>query len=189
MKLYIKNMVCDRCIMVVRTELTALGLHPVTVALGDVELAEDSLTPATQNDIKQRMNELGFEVLEDRVSKIVEGIKTALIKLIHQHDDDKAMKHSEYLAKHLHMDYAYLSKVFSDTEQTTIEQYIIQQKTERVKELLEYKELTLSEIAWQMGYSSPGALSSQFKKVTGMSPSIYKTKAKGDRKTLDRVGG
>ncbi|MEO6834169.1 MAG: AraC family transcriptional regulator [Chitinophagaceae bacterium] len=187
MNLYIKNMVCDRCIMVVQRELELLDLHPISVELGVIELSESSLTEAQATAATSRLQSLGFELLEDRKSQTIEAIKTAVIELIHQQNDDTRIKHSEYLALTLGLDYPYLSRIFSEEQDTTIEQYIILQKIEKVKELLSYGELTLSEIAWQMGYSSVAALSTQFKKMVGVTPSGYKDGAQ-DRTTLDKVG-
>ena len=180
-------MVCDRCKMVVQSELEQLGLHPTAVELGVIDLAEEALTPAQSATAKERLQSVGFELLEDRKSQLVEAIKTTVIELIHRDNDDTKLKHSEYIAQRLHYDYPYLSKLFSDVVGTTIEQYIIQQKIERVKELLAYGELTLSEIAWQLGYSSVAALSAQFKKVVGLTPTDWKA-GNGERKELDKVG-
>ena len=154
-------MVCDRCKMAVESELKRLKLHPTSVELGVIELVEDELTEVQASAAKTRLEDLGFELLEDRKSQTVEAIKTAVIELIHRDNDDTKLKHSEYIAQKLHHDYPYLSKLFSDAERITIEQYSIQQKIERVKELLAYGELTLSEIAYQLGYSSVAALSGQ----------------------------
>lgn len=186
-KLFIKNMVCDRCKMVVKAELEGLGLHPTSVDLGVVSFTEDELTKAQTAAAKERLQAVGFELLEDRKRQLVEAIKTAVIELIHRDNDETKLKHSEYIAQRLRYDYPYLSKLFSDAEGITIEQYTIQQKIERVKELLAYGEQTLSEIAWQLGYSSVAALSAQFKKVVGVTPSDWKA-GDGDRKTLDKVG-
>ena len=187
MQIFIKNMVCDRCKMVVKAELTKLGLHPVSVELGEVELKEEELSPSQLTNIRHRFGEIGFELLENKERQIVEQIKTAVIELIHRDNDDSPIKHSEYLAQRIGKDYPSLSKLFSEAEVTTIEQYIILQKIEKVKELLAYGELTLSEIAWQMGYSSVAALSTQFKKVVGITPTSYKANAGQGRKTLDKV--
>lgn len=186
-KLYVKNMVCDRCKMAVESELKRLKLHPKSVELGVIELVEDELTEAQATAAKSRLEDLGFELLEDRKSQTIEAIKTAVIELIHRDNDETKLKHSEYIAQKLHYDYPYLSKLFSDAEGTTIEQYTILQKIERVKELLAYGELTLSEIAYQLGYSSVAALSGQFKKVMGITPSAWKA-GEADRKSLDEVG-
>lgn len=187
MKLYIRNMVCDRCRMVVDSELRQLGLHPLQVALGEVMLQESSVTPAQQTALAERLHTLGFELTESRRARIVEGIKAAVIRLIHQNDADTRIKYSEYLSQKLGLDYAYLSKVFSEEQGTTVEHYIILQKLERVKELLSYGEMTLSEIALDLGYSSVAALSSQFRKVMGLTTTAWK-ESSAHRQTLDRVG-
>lgn len=188
MTLYIKNMVCDRCKMVVETELRQLQLHPLSVELGVIELEEERLTDAQTEKVKAQLQAIGFELLEDHKSQLVEAIKTTVIALIHRDKDENKLKHSEYLAQQLHFDYPYLSKLFSESEGTTIEQFIILQKIEKVKELLTYGELTLSEIAYQLGYSSVAALSGQFKKVMGFTPTSFKGNWGEGRKTLDRVG-
>ncbi len=179
-------MVCDRCKMVVKSELEALAVYPESVELGVVHIKEE-LTETQIASIDKRLSAVGFELLDTRKKKTVEKIKTAIIELVHYETDDHHVKHSEYLTGQLGKDYPSLSKLFSEKEGITIEQYVIQQKIERVKELLTYGELTLSEIAWQMGYSSVAALSAQFKKVMGVTPSAWKVVA-GDRKTLDNVG-
>lgn len=188
MKLHIKNMVCDRCKMVVKAQLEGMGLHPNSVDLGVIDLNEKELSPAQMDDAKQRLREVGFDLIESRKSQLVETIKTTVIELVHHLNDETKLKHSEYIAQQLHYDYPYLSKLFSDEEGITIEQYTIQQKIERVKELLAYDKLTLSEIAYQLGYSSVAALSTQFKKVTGLTPSAWKGTDDKGRKTLDMVG-
>jgi AraC-like DNA-binding protein len=188
MRLFIKNMVCDRCIMVVRAELERLDLHPDAVSLGTADLSEDVLSPETEATLDSRLKEIGFELLKGRKRQLVEAIKTTVIDLVHRQNDETVLKHSEYIAQQTGVDYPYLSKLFSDEEGITIEQYIIQQKIERVKELLAYGEQTLSDIAFDLGYSSVAALSSQFKKVTGMTPTAYREADDKARKTLDKVG-
>lgn len=180
-------MVCDRCKMIVRTELEKYGLHPISVNLGDVELSEPGLSATQLNGARIFLENLGFELIDDRKSMIIEQIKVAVIELVHRESNDTKVKHSEYLSQHLKYEYPYLSKLFSDEEGVTIEQFIIQQKTEKIKELIAYGELNFSEIAWQMGYSSVAALSSQFKKVMGITPSEYKAAHSNDRKSLDKV--
>ena len=188
MTLYIKNMVCDRCKMVVKAELNKIGLHTDKVDLGEVELAEKEISVSQLNEARKMLEQLGFELIDDRRTWIVEQIKIAIIELVRYQSDENKIKHSEYLSNQLNLDYPFLSKVFSEEEDITIEQYIIQQKIEKVKELLAYGQLTLSEIAWQMGYSSVAALSSQFKKVMGCTPTVYKEGKQKDRITLDKVG-
>jgi AraC family transcriptional regulator len=187
-KLFIKNMVCDRCKMIVKSELESLGLHPELVELGEVTLTETVLTEEQRTLTDGRLRALGFELLDDAKAKMIEKIKTAVIELIHYEDEDNHVKYSEYLTRQVGKDYPFMSKVFSEAEGITIEQYIIQQKVEKVKELLTYGELTLSEIAWQMGYSSVAAISTQFKKVTGMTPREYKSVDDKGRKQLDSIG-
>ena len=187
MKLFVQNMVCDRCKMAVKAELIQLGLHPFSVELGEVDLEEEAISPDKLSSINHRFHEIGFALLEDEESQIVERIKTAVIELVHRDNDASPIKHSEYLAARIGMDYHHLSKAFSETVGTTIEQYIILQKIEKVKELLAYGKQTLSEIAWQMGYSSVAALSTQFKKVVGITPTAFTAAGSEGRKTLDTV--
>ena len=188
MKLFIKNMVCDRCVMAVRSELDALGLHPEHIELGVAHLPGEVLPEEQYGALEARLGAIGFELLDDAKHKLAEQIKVAVIGLIHRAAGNSHVKHSEYLAQQTGKDYPYLSKIFSAEEGLTIEQYIIRQKTERIKELLTYGELSLGEIAWQMGYSSVAAISAQFKKVTGLTPSQYKATDDKARKTLDAVG-
>ena len=187
MKLYIKNMVCDRCKMVVKTQLEELDLHPISVDLGVIELRENELNQDQINAAKLRLENVGFELLEDRKDKIVEAIKTTVIDIVHKPNDEAKLKLSEHIARQLNYDYHYLSGLFSEAENMTIEQFAIQQKIERVKELLTYGELTLSEIAYELGYSSVAALSGQFKKVTRMTPTTWKA-GSSTRNPLDKVG-
>lgn len=190
MTLYIKNMVCNRCILVVNQELEKLGLHPEKISLGEVELKEDHLSQDIINQLDSSLISLGFERMDDRKAKLIESIKNKVINLIH-HSDPKSRKFnwSTLLAEALNHDYSYLSSLFSSVEGITLEQYIIRQKIERVKELLFYDELNLSEIADTLGYSSVAHLSSQFKKVTGLTPSELKKSRSidHDRKSIDSV--
>lgn len=187
-KLYIKNMVCDRCKMVVKTQLEESGLHPVSIELGVIELAEDEITQSQQDIAKAKLESVGFELLEDKKSQIIEAIKTAIIELIRKrNDDDIRLKLSDYIASTLRYDYNYLSSQFSEAEGITIEQFAIQQRIERVKELLAYGELSLKEIAYDLGYSSIAALSGQFKKVMHITPTAWKA-SNPMRKPLDKVG-
>ncbi|HNR48583.1 MAG TPA: AraC family transcriptional regulator [Bacteroidia bacterium] len=186
MKLFIKNMVCNRCIMVVQHELEKLGLKPLHVALGEVTL-ENDLTESTKSKLQEALTTLGFELIDDKKSRIIEKIKTIIIRLIHDQDSRLNQNLSDILSSELHHDYNYLSNLFSEVEGITIEKYFIAQKIERVKELLVYDELTLSEIAYQLNYSSVAYLSSQFKKVTGLTPSHFKLIKEEKRKPLDEV--
>lgn len=186
MHLYIRNMVCNRCIMVVKDELKKLGFEPLRVQLGEVEVNKE-LSAAELSTFKNRLGELGFELIDDSKSKLIEKIKLLVIQLIHHSDGQKDQNYSEYIASKLNKEYNYLSHLFSEVEGTTIEKYIINQKIERVKELLVYNELTLSEIAYSLGYSSVAHLSGQFRKVTGLTPSYFKQLKENRRKPLDKV--
>ena len=186
MKLFIKNMVCDRCRMVVRESMEKLGLIPVSVELGEVELKQP-LTDAEKLAFKQALQVLGFELIDDKKSRIIEKIKLIILELIRQKDGEMTQNLSETLSSRLNHDYNYLSNLFSEVEGTTIEKYFIAQKIELVKELLVYDELSLSEIAFRLNYSSVAYLSSQFKKVTGLTPSHFKNIRSVKRKPLDKV--
>ncbi len=187
-KLFIKNMVCNRCIMAVEIELKKLNLKPVSVILGEavIEAEPDSIALAKLN---KNLQSIGFELIDDRKSQLVEQMKTEIIRYIHYDKEiDGYINFSEHLSRTLRLEYSYLSNLFSSVVGTTIEKYIILQRIEKVKELLVYGELTLSEIAWQTGYSSVQHLSNQFKKIIGMSPMAYKKMQEYNRKTLDQVG-
>ena len=181
-------MVCHRCKMVVETELQKLGLHPVSVALGEIIIEEEELSKEQQDGLTNALKKVGFELLDDRRGKLVEQIKTLIIDTIHHMDEQPGENYSQLISKHLHHDYSYLSNLFSQMEGITIEQYTIGQKIEKVKELLMYDELSLSEIAFQLGYSSTAHLSTQFKKLTGLTPSTFKKIGMQNRKSLDDVG-
>jgi AraC family transcriptional regulator len=188
--LYIKNMVCNRCIMVVQQELERQGLHPEKVSLGEVTIKEDKLTPTQQDNLDSALINLGFERIDDRKARLIESIKGKIIQMIH-HTDKVELKFnwSSVLSDALHYEYNYLSNLFSSVEGITLEQYIIRQKIEKVKELLFYDELNLSQIADRLGYSSVAHLSAQFKKVTGFTPSELKKSRDIDqnRKPLDSI--
>lgn len=186
MKLHIRNMVCDRCKMAVQTKLIELGLHPISVNLGDVEIEEHSLDQDRGIRLSSDLAQMGFELLANPKQKMVDAIKSFIINLVHYTDKPLALNLSTLLAENLNSDYQTLSATFSDLEQNTIEKYFIAQKIERVKELLSYGDKTLSEIANQMNYSSVAHLSAQFKNVTGLTPSQYKNSGFG-RQTLDQV--
>lgn len=183
---FVKNMVCNRCIMVVTNVFESLGYPPVRISLGEVE----TVNPILEDDLEELKKALvsyGFELIDDTKSRIIEKIKNTIVQLIHHSNEDLKVNYSVYIASHLNRDYSYLSSLFSEVEGTTIEKYIINQKIERVKELLVYDELTLSEIAYKMGYGNVAYLSSQFKKVTGLTPSHFKQVKENKRKPLDRV--
>lgn len=184
--LFIKNMVCNRCILVVRNELDKLGLEIENIKLGEVILINE-LTSKKKDTLVAALDPLGFEVIDDKKCRIIERIKNIIIELVHNRDSDIKTNLSDVLSNKLHHDYNYLSNLFSEVEGTTIEKYFIAQKIEKVKELLVYDELSLSEIAFRLNYSSVAYLSNQFKKVTGLTPSHFKQIKEDKRKPLDEV--
>lgn len=181
-------MVCDRCKLVVKAELEKLGLSPLSVQLGIVQLKQDRIAKVVLEQFNSRLKELGFEIIDDRRSRLIEGIKKIIIEFLYSDEEYPNVKISDLLADKLHCDYSYLSRLFSETEGITIEHYLISQKVERTKELIIYDELTLSDIAYQLGYSSTAHLSSQFKKITGMTPGKFRSQQVKSRKELDKVG-
>lgn len=185
MILHIKNMVCDRCVMVVRTELERFGCRVREVRLGEAEI-EGELSAGEKTALATRLEALGFELLEDRRSRLIEAVKSAVIELVRGSDVVPDVRLSDYLQERLHVDYRQISTLFSETEGRTVERYLIAQKIERVKELLLDGELTLSEIAFRLGYSSVAHLSAQFKQMTGLTPSRFKH-SDGHRRPLDSV--
>ena len=180
-------MVCHRCKLAVESELKKLKLHPLKIELGEVVIKEDTIDKAQLEKLSINLQQLGFELLDDKRKKIIEQIKTLIIQSIHYNKEQPNKNYSTFIAENLHHDYSYLSKLFSETEGLTIEQFIINQKIEKVKELLVYDEKNLSEIAFETGYSSVAHLSSQFKKVTGLTPTAFKQSDIHHRKTLDKV--
>lgn len=173
MKLYIKNMVCIRCKMVVKDELTKLGLHYTVVELGEVKIMEN-ISPAQHDQVKEALLKSGLELMDDKKSVLIQRIKTIIVELVHYSEEPLSINLSVYLSQKLNHDYTYLANLFSEVQGITIEKFFIAHKIERVKELLVYNELNLTEIAYQMHYSSVSHLSTQFKKVTGLTPSYFK---------------
>ncbi|MBX2904831.1 MAG: helix-turn-helix transcriptional regulator [Taibaiella sp.] len=184
--LFIKNMVCNRCIMVVSDILSRQHLKARKITLGEVEL-EHPLADGDKETLAASLEAVGFELIDDKKSRIIEKIKNIIIRLVHEQDSDTKFTLSEVLASELHHDYNYLSNLFSAVEGTTIEKYFIAQRIERVKELLVYDELSLSEIAFRLNYSSVAYLSNQFKKVTGLTPSHFKSIKENKRQPLDGI--
>jgi AraC-like DNA-binding protein len=173
MKLLIKNMVSLRCKMIVKSELEKLGLTFNLVELGEVEISQD-LTPKQQEDLQAALAKYGLELMEDKKSMLIEKIKNIIVEMIHYSDEPPTINFSSFLSDKLNYDYNYLSNLFSEVKGMTIEHYIISHKIERAKELLIYNELTLTEIAYKLHYSSVAHLSTQFKKITGLTPSFFK---------------
>ena len=183
--IHIKNMVCDRCIRVVKEELEKNGLQIIKITLGEAEIKSDS--PINMNSVSATLAANGFELLENKNIRLVEQIKATIINLIHHKDLPLKENYSDFLSKSIGKDYHALSHLFSETENLTIEKYIIHQKIEKAKEMLVYNEHTLSEIAFKLGYSSVAYLSAQFKQVTGFTPSAFKKLKHHNRKPLDKV--
>lgn len=185
-KIYIKNMVCDRCKKTVTKILCDLGIEHKPVLLGEVQPLEP-LDTSLKKELVDKLLIEGFEIIDNRKSLLIEKIKNTLIDLIQKEKPDKRTNLSKHLSQNLNHDYSYLSKLFSSVEGKTIENYFIRQKIEKVKELLVYDELTLSEIAFRLGYSSVAHLSNQFKKVTGLTPSHFKSIGSSKRQSLDSL--
>jgi AraC family transcriptional regulator len=186
MHLYIKNMVCNRCILVVRQELEKLDIEMRNITLGEVE-TDIELPKSKIMQLSNSLAAMGFELLDNTKQQIIEKIKNTVINHVHYSEQQRSHNFSDILSSTLHKDYSYLSNLFSEVEGITIEKYLINQKIEKVKELIIYDELSLSEIAFQIGYSSVSHLSNQFKKVTGLTPSHFKLVGKNKRKPLDKV--
>lgn len=181
-------MVCNRCVLAVKQSVEALNLHIETITLGEVQIKENSIEKSTFSTLVNNLNELGFELIDDKKSRLIEQIKNCIIQQIHhQKNIDMKINWSSFLANQLNYEYNYLSTLFSSVEAITIEHYIIKQKVEKVKELIVYDELNMSEIADKLAYSSVAHLSSQFKKITGQSPSEFKKSLNKVRKTIDKI--
>ena len=179
-------MVSNRCKMMVRNKLDNLGLKYGMIDLGEIEINEN-ITTEQRNHLKTALLELGLELIDDKKAVLIEKIKNVILEMIHYTDEMPKVKNSDYLSYKLNHDYTYLANVFSEAKGTTIEHYIIAHKIERVKELLLYDELNLTQISYKLNYSSVAHLSSQFKKVTGLTPSYYKQHKYNNRITLENV--
>lgn len=173
LKLFIKYMVSLRCKMVVKSELDKLGLHYTKVELGEAEVMED-INEEQYKQLKDGLLQSGLELMDDQKSILIERIKNAIVEMIHYADELPKINFSEYISDKLKHDYTYLANLFSEVTGITIEHYIIAHKIERVKELLLYDELNLTEISYKLNYSSVAHLSNQFKKVTGLTPTFFK---------------
>lgn len=174
MKIYIKNMVCVRCKTAVKSELNKLGLHFLKVELGETEIMED-ITSEQLQLLSIGLKKTGLELMDDKKSILVEKIKTTIIELVHDKEEQLKTNLSDYLSSELHHNYTYLANLFSEVKGTTIEKFYLSHKIEKVKELIVYDELNLTEIAHKLHYSSVAHLSNQFKKITGLTPSHFKT--------------
>jgi AraC-like DNA-binding protein len=186
MKLYIKYMVSLRCKMMVKEELRKLGLDFVSIDLGVVDIPGD-ITHEQREVFKKNLMESGLELLDNKKQILVEKIKNVIIEMVHYADDLPQVNDSDYISEKLGYDYTYLSNTFTEVKGITIQQYMIQHKIERVKELLLYDELSLTEIAWKLHYSSVAHLSNQFKKVTGLTPTYFKELKSKRKKNLENL--
>jgi AraC-like DNA-binding protein len=183
MKIYIKNMVCIRCKMVVKSELEKFGLNYTTIELGEADIKEDISTEQLES-LRIALKKSGLELMDDVRSILVEKIKTIIIELVHYTDEQIKLNLSVYLSEKLNHNYPYLANLFSEVKGTTIENFYLSHKIEKVKELLVYDELNLTEIAFKLHYSSVAHLSNQFKKMTGLTPSHFKKLKHKRRNTL-----
>lgn len=179
-------MVCNRCILVVKQELGKLKLQANYVSLGEIELAKPASSKQLE-ELDKNLQQLGFELLDNQKQKQIEKVKTLLIKKVQTGDIEEHFSIIDFLSKSIHKDYSAISRLFSEVEGITIEQFFILQKIEKVKELLVYAELNLNEISYKLGYSSVAHLSTQFKKITGLTPSHFKKLGTTHRKSLDLV--
>jgi AraC-like DNA-binding protein len=186
MKLFVKNMVCIRCKMVVREELKKLGLNYITVNLGEIEIME-KISARQRDQFKIAMLKSGLELMDNKKSMLIEKIKNVVVQLVHHTDKQLKTNFSVFLSQQLGYDYTYLANIFSEVQGTTIEKFLISHKIERAKELLVYDELNLTEIALKLHYSSVSHLSNQFKKVTGLTPSHFRQLKDKRRNNIENV--
>ena len=186
LNLYIKYMVSLRCKMLVKAELERLGLHFITLDLGHIIIKED-ISLEERTDLKKALLKSGLELLDDKKAILIEKIKNVIVALIHYTEEIPKVKYSEYLSEQLNHDYTYLANQFSESTSITIEHFIITHKIERAKELIIYNELNITEIADKLHYSSVSHFSSQFKKVTGLTPTFFKSLKNKQRQMLEKV--
>src|SRR5688572_26465763 len=186
MKFYIKFMVSLRCKLLVSEEIKKIGLHATSIDLGTVEILE-KVTEEQRELLKKRLLKSGLELLDDKKSILIEKIKNVITEMIHYSDELPKQNYSDYISEKLNYDYTYLSNIFSEVKGITIQQFIILNKIERVKELLLYDELNLTQISDKLHYSSVAHLSSQFKKVTGLTPSFFKNLKQARQKNLENL--
>ena len=180
-------MVCIRCKMVVKSELKKLGLHFVVVDLGEIEIMEN-ISADQREQLRNGLHHSGLELMDGKRAILIEKIKNVVVEMVHYSDEMIKTNFSVYLSEKLNYDYTYLANLFSEVQGITIEQFIISHKIERIKELIIYGELTISEIAWKMNYCSVSHLSNQFKKVTGLSPYHFKKMKDKKRMPIEEIG-
>ena len=180
-------MVSERCKMAVKEELKKLRLHFIVVDLGEVEIMED-ISLEQRNELKASLLLSGLELMDDKRAMLIERIKNVIIQMVHHTEEPIKTNFSDFLSEKLSHDYTYMANLFSEVQGTTIEQFIISHKIERIKELIIYGELNITEIAWKMNYSSVAHLSNQFKKMTGLSPSHFKQLKDKRRSPIEEIG-
>lgn len=187
MKIFIKYMVSLRCKMVVKEEISKLGLHFIVGDLGEIEIMED-MTDQQREQLKSALLLSGLELMDDKRAVLIEKIKNVIVEMVHYSEELPKVNYSDYISQKLNYDYTYLSNIFSEVKGITIQQFIIIHKIERVKELLLYDELNLTEISYRMQYSSVAHLSNQFKKITGLTPSGFKHLKFKHRNAIEEIG-
>jgi AraC-like DNA-binding protein len=180
-------MVSNRCKMAVKEELKKLGLHFIVVDLGEVDIMEN-ISAEQREELKANLHSSGLELMDDKRAMLIEKIKNVIIEVVHHSEEVIKVNFSNFLSEKLNHDYTYLANLFSEVQGTTIEQFLISHKVERIKELIIYGELNITEIAWKMNYSSVAHLSNQFKKVTGLSPSHFKQLKDKRRSPIEEIG-
>lgn len=180
-------MVSNRCKMVVKEELNKMNLHFIVVDLGEIDIMEN-ISMIQREQLKAALLISGLELMDDKKAVLIEKIKNVIIEMIHHSDEVTKINYSDFIAEKLDFDYTYLSNIFSEVKGITIQQFIIVHKIERIKELIIYGELNISEIAWKMNYSSVAHLSNQFKKITGLSPSHFKQLKDKRRSPIEDIG-
>jgi len=188
LKLYIKYMVSLRCKMAVKAALESMGIHYRSIDLGEIDVKEE-LTKEQLSELKKRLSVSLLELMDDKKSMLIEKIKNVIVEMIHYEEELPIVNFSDYLTSKLHHEYNYMSSLFSEVTGITIEHFIIAHKIEKVKELLLYDELSLTEISYKLNYSSVAHLSNQFKKVTGLTPTYFKKlKEHKSRIQLEDIG-
>ena len=187
MKLYIKYMVSLRCKMVVKDELRKMGLHFIVVDLGEIDIMEN-INAEQREELKAALLVSGLELMDDKKAVLIEKIISVIVEMVHYSDEMPSKNYSDYISEKLHYDYTYLSNIFSEVKGITIQQFIIIHKIERIKELIIYDELNITEIAYKMNYSSVAHLSNQFKKITGLTPSHFKQLKDKRRSPIEEIG-
>jgi AraC-like DNA-binding protein len=180
-------MVSNRCKMAVREELKKLDLHFILLELGEVDVMEN-ITISQRELLKAGLLNSGLELMDDKRAMLIEKIKNVIVEMVHHTDEQLKVNFSDFLSDKLNHDYTYMANIFSEVQGTTIEQFIISHKIEKIKELIIYDELNITEIAWKMNYSSVAHLSNQFKKVTGLSPSHFKKLKTVRRRPIEEIG-